>query len=267
MPASAALFGILLGIATPEPVDDPYVAGVYAEAAAGAGVARRRAVAARPSSDEALRFQRLAAAADLWLRFGGVPERALTLELSGSARLRTTIGGRVEGGTATGSPRRPRARGQHIEITFGALAWPRALGHVLGVGGELGYAIDPFLVESKVDVPSYTVHGPLAFARLEVQMPSGALRFVARPFVGAAITGRNLRSGGYRAAAAEFGVSAQLVVRIHGTLHAFADFTERHALLPFGRTGVRDDYERAGTFGLLIRASMNPMDNDRGRTR
>ena len=151
MPMSWALFGVLA--TAPESTPDPYTAGVYAEAAAGAGIARRRAVAVDPSSDAELRFQRRAAAADVWLRFGGVPDRVPALDLFGSARLRTTIGARVEGGTPTGSPRRPRARAQHTEVTVGALVWPRALGRVLGVGGELGYTIDPFLVESKIDLP------------------------------------------------------------------------------------------------------------------
>jgi hypothetical protein len=259
----------LVALAQPEPgpVDAPHPTGAYAEAAAGAGVARRRAVSTAPAGDETVRFQRIAAAADVWLRLGGVPQRAPQLELFGGARLRTTIGARIDGGTPTGSPRRPRARGQHAEVTVGAIGWPRALRHVLAVGGELGWAIDPLFVESKVDLPSYVLHGPIGVVRLEAQLPSGVLRFVVRPFAGVAMPSRSLQNGGYRRAAAQFGVSAQLVVRAYGMLHAFCDFTERHTPLSFGRTGKRDDYERAVTLGLMIRAPMDPMEKNGGTTR
>lgn len=268
MLASAALLGMLAaGPApdpAPEPDDGPYTPGIYGEAAAGGGLARRRVVTPAPTETGELNFQRAAASVDTWIRLGGVPARAPSLELFGQMRLRTTIGARVAGGTQTGSHRRPRARGQHTQATFGLVLWPRAIGHKFGFGGEFGYAIDPLLVESKVDLPTYVLHGPIVVGRLEAMMPTGAVRFAVRPFVGAAVTEQNLRAGGYHKVSPQWGVSAMFALRIFGTLHAFVNFTERHAPLRYGQAGVFDDFERSGALGLMVRASMNPRDNNRG---
>jgi hypothetical protein len=247
---------------TPAPTaaeeDGPYAWGVSAEAQAGIGGARRRVGPVAEAGTGEVRYPVATPLAEVALRLGGVPRAARALELFGTASLRSAFASRVEIVSPTGTPRRPRARSLEGLVAFGLVGWPRALQHQLGIGGELGYGLYPFLVESKIGIPSFLVHGPRFDLRLDAELLGERLLLTLRPFAGLAITDRALRDARFGERGPQFGVRAQIAVRVYGFLHVYANYNERHALLPYGEGGVFDDFDRGGVAGLMIRGTRDP---------
>lgn len=263
MLVTSALVGLLAlasadpSSSAPEPTRDDasdaadrYLPGLFFSGSVSLGFIHRHSA---PLTDpDSITFPGVVPAAKAGVRVSGAPSAAPALEISVEGRVHTAFRShvRVRGDAAElqRTPARPMGGSAAAGVTF----WPRAVGHRLGVGGELGYRLAPFVIARGRGLPSYTLHGAILRGRIEGQALDDRLLVIGRPFVGVAAPYR-LEAAAMTRPAPQVGVVIEVAWRVQGPFHIVADIEAWNARMPRGSRAPFDDHEVAVSLGLLVR--------------
>jgi hypothetical protein len=228
--------------ASPVAADRPTV---YVHGWLGAGIVRRTVLPVASTPDGAIKTTPVGGALAFGLTLGGFPDPNRGFEAALAIDSWTSLGTRARATHPLASPRNPRARFEHARAAVLLLGW--ASKRSVAFGTELGYRVRPFIMESKIQIPSYLLQGPVMALVLRADMLDRRLRLQIAPDVGLDVAPANLRALGVAKIAPAVGGGLRLEARLFRKLFLFVAYRQAHSLFKVhGRTADSDYYLTAG---------------------